>query len=538
MGLTIGSLIVVSFIVSVLALGMLVWAISRSQMGFKASDSLTIFEAEGGRTREPDDPSISEHHATPPTGPDGRPTGTGAASRAVLLAFVIAVLFLLGGSVFGMVASIKLHAPDWLNGSAPGSFGRVRPVHLNAVVYGWLSVGFIGMALWLIPVIFGTRLRLPWFAIAGMILWSAGTISGVVQIGYGKTEGLEWLEIPWQWDFIMAVGVGLIAASLMVTVLRRSVHHIYVTGWYYLAAFLWFPILFVVANVPGLHSGAQQATVNWWFAHNVLGLWLTPLGVGAAYYLLPRIIGKPVYSYAISLLGFWGLALFYSQVGIHHLIGGPVPTWAVTLSVVQSVMMFIPVIAVAINQHPLWIGNLDVFKASLPLRFVALGALAYTLASFQGSLQALRGFNTVVHFTHYTVGHAHHGVYAFSSLILFGGMYYVIPRLVGRVWPSHRLIVLHFWLVVLGFTIYFVALTIGGWLQGSAMLDASRPFMESVIVTKPYLVARSVGGGMMTLGHFVFALNFALMLAGYSAARERAPAPDAAAPAGGGGDVR
>ena len=137
-------------------------------------------------------------------------------------------------------------------------------------------------------------------------------------------------------------GGACLALPLVVTATKREVHHIYVTGWYYLGALIWFPVLFLVANIPGLHVGAQQATVNWWFAHNVLGLWLTPLGVGAAYYFIPRIIGKPIYSYRLSLVGFWALALFYSQVGIHHLIGGPVPTWVVTLSVVQSVMMFVP----------------------------------------------------------------------------------------------------------------------------------------------------------------------------------------------------
>ncbi|MGN6621166.1 MAG: cbb3-type cytochrome c oxidase subunit I, partial [Sphingomonas sp.] len=270
--------------------------------------------------------------------------------------------------------------------------------------------------------------------------------------------------------------------------------------------------LFVVANLPFLTTGAGGATINWWFAHNVLGLWLTPLGVGAGYYFIPKIIGKPIYSYSLSLLGFWGLALFYSQVGIHHLIGGPVPTWVVTLSIVHSVMMFIPVIAVAINQHVTVARNLWAFKQSIALRFISLGAICYTLASFEGSLEALRSVNTVTHFTQFTIGHAHLGAYAFLSFTLFGAIYYMMPRITGRRWPWPAMIPVHFWLVVIGFIVYFLSLSIGGIYQGLAMLDATKPFADSVILLKPSLEGRSLGGGLMTLGHYLFAAHFAAML--------------------------
>jgi len=248
-------------------------------------------------------------------------------------------------------------------------------------------------------------------------------------------------------------------------------------------------------------------------------LWLTPLGVGTAYYLIPKIVGQPVYSYSLSLLGFWGLALFYSQVGIHHLIGAPVPSWLVTLSIVHSVMMFIPVIAVAINQHTTVARNAWALKQSVALRFVALrfvalGALMYTLSSFQGSLQALRPVNSVTHFTHYTVGHAHLGAYGFTSMVLFGAFYYMLPYLTGRDWPWPRLLKLHFWLVVGGFVVYFLAVSAGGWLQGVGLLDTGRSFESVTRATIPYLQARSLGGSLMTLGHLVFAFHIAALLMG------------------------
>ncbi|MGO1500317.1 MAG: cbb3-type cytochrome c oxidase subunit I [Marinobacter sp.] len=519
MEFTIGTLVLVSFAVSLVALVVLIWTISRSEMRFTQADAHTIFEAEA-RGEGLDDPGTRPEQTGSPQGRDGDSLVPESSRRIILFVFATATLWLLLGSSFGLIASLKLHLPDWLNSVAPLTFGRMRTMHLNLVIYGWLSLGLMGLALWLIPTIFATRLRLPSVALAGAILMNLSVGAGVWAIGSGWTDGLEWLEIPWQIDIFIAISVFLFVVPLLVTARHRNVRHIYVTGWYYLGAMVWFPVLFIVANIPGLHSGVQQATVNWWFAHNVLGLWLTPLGVGAAYYLLPRIIGKPIYSYSLSLVGFWALALFYSQVGMHHLIGGPVPTWVVTLSVVQSIMMFVPVIAVAVNQHPLWLGNLGAFRASIPLRFVAIGALMYTAASMQGSIEALRSVSSVTHFTHYTVGHAHLGVYAFVTFVLFGALYYVIPRLVGRVWPFPSFIVAHWWLVVVGFAIYFASLTFGGWLQGKAMLDPTRDWMESMELTVPYLTGRSVGGSLMVLGHFAFAFNLIAILVGRGAERK------------------
>lgn len=491
MTFTIGTLLAVSFVASLLAIAALIWAISSGQFDISQKDASVIFEQDPSTAINPEE----EARLDP------------AWRRLLLTMFISATVWLVLGSIFGLIASFKMHLPDWLTNSAPLTFGRLRTMHLNSVIYGFLSVGGIGVAMWLGPVIFKTTLRWPKVAMSGAILWNLCVAVGVTAIAYGWTDGLEWLEIPWQIDIGLGIAGALMASSLLTTAARRKVEHIYVSNWYYMAALLWFPVLFIVANIPYLHVGSQQATVNWWFAHNVLGLWLTPLGLGAAYYFIPKIIGKPVYSYRLSLLGFWALALFYSQVGMHHLIGGPVPTWVVSLSVVQSVMMIVPVIAVAINQHVLSLSNFWAWKQSIPLRFIALGAIMYTLASLQGSIQAIRAFNTVVHFTHYTVGHAHLGAYAFVAWVLFGAIYYLLPRLTDRDWPSLTLISVHFWLVVVGFAIYFVSLSVGGWFQGMAMLDPARDFLDSMQLTIPYLTGRSVGGSLMTLGHLVFAYN-------------------------------
>ncbi len=520
---TIGLLLALSFLVSLLALTFLIWAVSSRQMAFNQAQARTIFVA--GEEGHADNPGISPnadddtHHFDP-----ARAGIDAISARPVTILLTTAVLWLVVGSIFGLTASLKLHWPDWLGDEAWLTFGRVRTIHLNIVIYGWSSLGLLGVVFWVAPRMFHTRLRHPHLAEVGALIWNLALLAAVFALATGWTDGEEWLEIPWQIDMLLAVASACFVLPLLRTAAARNVHHIYVTGWYWMAAICWFPVLFVIANLPGLFVGAQQATVNWWFAHNVLGLWLTPLGVGAGYYFIPKIIGKPIYSYSLSLLGFWALALFYSQVGIHHLIGGPVPTWVVTLSIVHSVMMFVPVIAVAINQHVTVAQNMWAFKQSIALRFVSLGAICYTLASFQGSIEALRSINTVVHFTQYTVGHAHLGAYTFLSFTLFGAVYHMMPRITGCSWPWPRLIPVHFWLVVIGFTVYFVALSIGGIYQGLAMLDATRPFADSVILLKPYLESRSVGGALMTLGHFVFAAHFAAILL------QRRPAAVSSAP--------
>lgn len=508
MSSTLGFLLALSFVVSLVALGALIWAIANKQISAGKKEASSIFL--GGEAGVLDDPSSTSGEAAEAAHRfDVERAGIDApGSGVVLLLSTVSILFLIVGSLFGLVASLKLHMPDWLAEVAFTTFGRARTIHLNMVAYGWLSAAGIGVALWILPRIFHTPLRRPAFARAGAVLWSIGVVCGVIAIGGGWSDGLEWLEIPWQVDLLLALGGALMAWSAIDTALHRTVHHLYVSGWYFLAGLAWFPILFFIANIPGLHLGVQQATMNWWFAHNVLGLWLTPLGVGTAYYLIPKIIGKPVYSYSVSLLGFWGLALFYSQVGIHHLIGGPIPTWVVTLSIVHSVMMFIPVIAVAVNQHVTVAQNIWAFKQSMALRFVWTGALMYTAASFQGSLEAVRAVNSITHFTHYTVGHAHLGAYAFVSVVLFGAFYYMMPHLTGKRWPWPRLIALHYWLTVAGFLIYFLALTIGGFFQGVELLDPDVAFADITRHIIPYLEGRSLGGALMTLGHIVFGIHF------------------------------
>ena len=519
------SVLLGTFILSIAALFVFIWSLSNGLFGdgFQAATEIFV-PNELGRVEDPAATAAQIKGLQQATGTasDGGSSVSDSDAKArddadkstalvVGVCLTLAVVWLVLASLAGLISSIKMHEPDWWVQYGWITFGRIRPIHLNMVAYGWCSLAGIGVAIWLIPRLLKTELVGAKYALVGGALWTIGVFAGTVAIAMGYSDGLEWLEYPWQIDILLVVGGALVGVPLWLTLLNRKVKHLYVSVWYIGAGLLWFPILFLIANWPALHFGVQQATMNWWFGHNVLGLWFTPIGLAASYYFIPKVIGKPIHSYNLSLLGFWSLAFFYSQVGGHHLIGGPVPSWLITISIVQSMMMVIPVFAVAVNQHMTVLGNFRALAYSPTLRFIVLGAMMYTAASVQGSLEALRSVNTITHFTHYTVAHAHLGLYGFFSMVMFGSIYFIMPRVMNWEWPYPKLISLHFWLVLVGFAIYFIWLSIGGWLQGLAMLDEKTPFMQSVALTLPYLKARSIGGGLMTLGHLVFAAHFFAM---------------------------
>lgn len=521
------ALLLATFILSVAGLFAFIWSLRKGLFEKESSGAGLIFAPEEiGRF---DDPANGVSRLVPENDEQraeliDRAAADRATAVPVFVLFTFAVVWLLVGSAAGLLSSIKLHAPDLLVEQSWLTFGRLRTIHLNLVAYGWAPMGLLGLVVWLLPRLLRTPLQAPRLVVTGALIWNVGLIAGIVGLANGLSTGMEWLEIPWYIGSLFAIGGMLIGVPMVLMLRQRKVHHLYVSVWYIGAALFWFPILYIVANIPGLHFGVEQATMNWWYGHNVLGLFYTPLSIAAVYYFLPKVIGRPVRSYNLSLLGFWTLAFFYGQVGAHHLIGGPIPDWLVTLSIVQSVMMLVPVLAFSVNQHLTLKGYFAELKRSHTLRFVVFGAMMYTLTSVQGSFEALRSLNAITHFTHFTVAHAHMGMYGFVSMVLFGGMYFAIPRVLDVSWPKPALISLHFWLVVGGFGAYIVLLTIGGILQGLTLQDGAVPFIESVKVTKPWLMGRSVGGALMTLGHVVFAVHFFLALK----AADRQRAADAA----------
>ncbi|MFQ3578403.1 MAG: cbb3-type cytochrome c oxidase subunit I, partial [Verrucomicrobiia bacterium] len=239
----------------------------------------------------------------------------------VLVLFAGSVFWLLVGSLFAMIASWKFHDPQFLSDFAWQTFGRIRPAHLNAVIYGWASQVGIGVSIWLFARLCRVKLQAGGLVIAATVLWNIGIFAGLGGILLGQSSGVEWLEFPPYATFILFIAYALLGIWAVVMFRFRKPGHVYVSEWYLLAAFFWFPWLYATANVLIFlvpTQGVVQAAVNWWFAHNVLGLWFTPIGLAAAYYFIPKVTGRPVHSYYLSALGFWSLALFYSWNGMHH----------------------------------------------------------------------------------------------------------------------------------------------------------------------------------------------------------------------------
>ncbi|MDX6766844.1 MAG: cbb3-type cytochrome c oxidase subunit I [Candidatus Methylacidiphilales bacterium] len=459
----------------------------------------------------------------------------------VLTFFATAILWLLIGTIFALLASVKLHNPQFVTELPPGvtwvlnqlypavpanivdalngslTFGRVRPAHLNTVAYGWASTAAIGVGIWLMARLCRVQLRHPGFVTAAGVIWNLGVLLGTGAILFGESTGVEWLEYPPYATFLLFIAYAMISVWAVDMFVHRRPGHVYVSQWYIMAALFWFPWLYATANILIHHQevqGSASAIINWWYGHNALGLWFTPIGLAAAYYFIPKVIGRPVHSYYLSAFGFWSLALFYSWNGGHHLIGGPLPAWVITASIVASVMMIIPVVVTAINHHMTMRGNFHVLEYSPTLRFVVFGAMSYTLASLQGSSMAIRSLNTVTHFTDYTIGHSHLGLYAFFTMIMFGSIYYIVPRLVGSEWRSATLIKIHFWSCAYGIVLMVLVLTVGGLMQGLMMRDASIGFDKIVENIAVYKVFRSVTGVLLTVGHVVFAFHFLLMILG------------------------
>jgi cytochrome c oxidase cbb3-type subunit 1 len=435
----------------------------------------------------------------------------------VLLFLVSAIGWLLIGTVLALISSWKMHDPGFLGAWEWLTFGRVRPAHMNTVVYGWSTNAAFAVSLWLMARLCRTTLRHAGLLYASGAAWNIGVAIGTFGILRGDSTSIEWLEFPAYATPLLFISYALIGVWGIVMFRFRRSAHTYVSQWFLLAALFWFPWLYSTAQITLVLMptvGIIQPLTNWWFAHNILGLWFTPTGLAAAYYFIPKVLGKPIHSYHLSVLGFWSFALFYNWAGVHHLIGGPIPLWVQSAGIVASLLMVVPVVVTAINHHLTVVGSFRQVWASPTLRFIVFGAVNYTLVSLAGSLMALRSVNELFHFTHGTPAHAHHGMYAFFTMVMFGSIYFMLPRIVHKEWPSASLISLHFWTSGVGIMFYVISLTIGGMFQGLQLSDPERhpDFLQITRDTVPYLVMRSIAGIMITVGHIAFAINFAWML--------------------------
>ena len=435
----------------------------------------------------------------------------------VLMFYASAMVWLLIATLLGLFVSFKMHAPDWISNVSFLTWGRVSPVVLNIMIYGWASMVGMGTGIWLMARLCRTTLRHPLLLVTGAWFWNVGILVGVTAILMGYSTGYQWLEFPPYAALILLVAYALIISWAVLMFRFRRGEQIYITQWYLLGAFLWFPWLYAAAQamlfvVPV--QGVMQAAVSWWYANNLMFLWLGAIALGTAYYMIPKVIGRPVYSYHLATIGFWTYALFSSWTGMQRLVDGPFPAWMITASIAATILTIIPVATVGLNHHMTMQGYFPVMRYSPTLRFTVFGAVAYTVFSFVGILISLRSTARYLNFTEASVAYTQMGLYAFFTMIMFGSMYYIVPRLVGREWRYATLIKLHFWASAYGIGLMSLMLLAGGLAQGSSQNDPSLPFIESVQSVLPYLRGRSLAALLLTASHFIFAFHFGLMLFG------------------------
>jgi cytochrome c oxidase cbb3-type subunit 1 len=425
---------------------------------------------------------------------------------SVFSAYVVsATLWLLFATGIGLLMAFKFGAPEFGAG-AWLTFGRLRPIHTNATFYGFASIALIGLGYYVAARSSGTKLYSAALAWLGLALFNVAAVAGTITLDLGYNDGdLEYREWLWWIRLIFLAAVVVSAWNLIATVARRSSGDIYLSNWYIIGGTLWTCIFGLVAVVPWYQYGLGQVAVSGFYMHNAVGMWFTPLVLGVTYYTLPKLLNRPIYSYALGVFAFWTNLVFYPIIGAHHFEFSPLPWWLQTTAIVFSVAMLVPVWGGSSNFLLTMRGRTRDMMQSYPLMFIFVGVMSYLIGSTQGTLEAFRSLQEVWHLTNFTVGHSHLTMYGIITFATWGGIYALLPLATGR--QAGRLgMAMHFWMALVGIFIYVTSLSIGGTIQGLDWMHGL-PFIQSVIDMQGYYVWRGVGGALMFLSHIAFAWN-------------------------------
>ncbi len=424
----------------------------------------------------------------------------------------------------GVVVSTKFNYPELLSQQAWATFGRLRPVHVNGVIWGAFSALFIGLAYYITPRLCGVRVWQERWAHPLLWVWNLNLAAGFLGLTVlGTNRGWEAGELALANAIVLTVGVAAVSVQLLMTIVRRVHRDLYVSLWYLIGALVWTDVnlLLLLIGPYGTVPGVNNAALHGLFIHYVVGLWITPAGYVLIYYFLPAAVRAPIYSHKLSLIGFWSLAFFYPFVGIHHYLYSPIADWAETIAIVSSMMLIIPVWTVLQNFFGTMKGRWAGFSRNLTAKFLIMGSLMYLVGCFQGSVEALRSLQTPTHFTDFVISHSHLTVFGTFVVWALAGSVHVWPRLHGRELWSDRLGTWSFWLITIGISTMGLVLSAQG-LQQGFMLMARAEWVDTVVSMKPFWFVRTLSGVSMDVG--ISLLVFNLM---------RTAMMPAAAPAGG-----
>ena len=439
-----------------------------------------------------------------------RPYVEPALTNLILWYIGCATFWLLFGTTMGEYLGIKFVAPDvdhysWL------SFGRLRPVHTNAVFWGWASLAMIGLAYYVVPRVSNVPIASIKTGYRSLILINLSVIIGSICLMAGiNNGGGEYREYIWPVMALFGIGVIISLFNFIKTIARKTTKEIYVSNWYIIAAMMFLLVIALVAYWPSWQNGLGETIVQGYYMHQGVGMWFMLFTLGLMYYFLPQQLNKPIYSYSLGILAFWTQILFYTLIGTHHFIFSAIPWWLQTVAIVGSVGMVIPVIAGTTNFLMTFKGSWHKLSSSYTLPFYLIGIIFYFTGSLQGTAEAFRFTNLVWHFTDFTVAHSHLTMYGIICFMLWGFIYTLVPRLTGKE-PSQVLVGAHFWLALIGLLFYRFPLMYGSTLKGLMWMEG-KPFIDSVELMAPYWLWRAIGGSLMWLSHILFAYNFYVMI--------------------------
>ncbi|HEY0635327.1 MAG TPA: cbb3-type cytochrome c oxidase subunit I [Gammaproteobacteria bacterium] len=439
--------------------------------------------------------------------------------KLILLWLYWGLFWLLLAPSIGAFISTLFNYPDYLGTSEYLTFGRLRPMHINGVIFGAFSTLFFGLCYYLLPRLCGVRVWRERWGYALAWIWSLNLVVGLLSLPLGYNQGLEAGELPFAAKLVQFLVLGVMTVQFLVTIAKRVEPQLYVSAWYLIGAFVWTVMNFILGTfiLPFALTGINSAAFHGLYIHYIVGLWITPAGYVLIYYFLPASVKNPIYSHKLSLIGFWSLALFYPFVGIHHYLYSPIADWAETLAIITSMLLIIPVWTVLQNFFGTMIGRWGSFSQNLTAKFLIMGSLMYLIGCFQGSTEALRAIQQPTHFSDFVISHSHLTIFGTFVVWAIAGTVHVIPRLAGRPLWSAKLGNWSFWLITIGISLMGLDLTLAG-LQQGYMLMAGSEWVDTLVSIRPYWLVRSVSGITMDIGISLLVYNLMrTLLAGHSA---------------------
>jgi cytochrome c oxidase cbb3-type subunit 1 len=453
--------------------------------------------------------------------PQGRPPeGDGRVSRGeaslrgpFLLFFVSAVVWLLAASVLGVIAALDLGSMvGVLRDCAWFTPGRIATAQQDLFIYGWGFNAFFALNLWLLAQLGRFEFRNGWLAQLGGVAWNLALTYGVARVFAGDMTGYRLLDFPREVGPVLAVAFLLAGFWPIVAFARRPSGHTFASQWFVVGASFAFPLIYLLAQLLVLWqpaSGVVQALAHSWFIANLLQLWFGASALAAIYYFLPKVLERTLTGYYLAPVAFWTFFLFAGWTGPAALVGSPVPLWLQSTGVVAAAMMLIPVIIVAINVHGTLSSQGGWARAwnDTTLRFVSFGAVAFTLAGILGGVFAFRSMSAVVRFTSFATGLEQLLVYGCASMVVFGASYFILPRLTGALWPSAKLVHVHFWATALGFIAAVFAWLVGGWQNGQLLADPAVAYADVLRAESSWFLVLKISAVLLLVGHVAFALN-------------------------------